>query len=148
MSEAQSIARSFRLPFPPSVNGVWRIAGKGMRLSDAASRYRVDVRIGLLKQRVPSARLDGWLGCELIAYPPDRYRRDLDNLCKSILDALRVAGVYHDDEQIADLHLRWGTSVPGGAVDCRLWQLDEAGHGWDWKRREQKKLKRRGGRAK
>ena len=34
------------------------------------------------------------------AFPPDRRRRDLDNLQKPLLDALQHAGVYEDDSQI------------------------------------------------
>jgi crossover junction endodeoxyribonuclease RusA len=34
------------------------------------------------------------------AFPPDRRRRDLDNIQKPVLDALQHAGVYEDDSQI------------------------------------------------
>ena len=37
---------------------------------------------------------------EVIAYPPDKRRRDLDNLGKSLLDSLQHAGLYQDDSQI------------------------------------------------
>lgn len=36
---------------------------------------------------------------------PDRRRRDLDNALKSILDALTKGGAYHDDSQVAELHV-------------------------------------------
>lgn len=37
---------------------------------------------------------------EVVAYPPDKRRRDLDNLGKSLLDSLQHAGLYQDDSQI------------------------------------------------
>lgn len=37
---------------------------------------------------------------EIEAYPPDKRRRDLDNIFKSLLDSLQHAGVYEDDNQI------------------------------------------------
>ncbi len=33
-------------------------------------------------------------------YPPDRRRRDLDNVLKALLDSLAHAKVYEDDSQI------------------------------------------------
>lgn len=37
--------------------------------------------------------------------PPDRRKRDLDNLLKSLLDGLEGAGVFKDDAQIDDLQI-------------------------------------------
>lgn len=49
------------------------------------------------------------LKVDIIAYPPDKRRRDLDNLLKAPQDSLQHAGVFHDDSQIADLRIRRGT---------------------------------------
>lgn len=40
------------------------------------------------------------LSLTIDAYPPDRRKRDLDNILKSLLDALQHAGIYSDDSQI------------------------------------------------
>ena len=39
------------------------------------------------------------------AHPPDKRRRDLDNLWKGVLDAMQHAQVYVDDNQVDDLHI-------------------------------------------
>jgi len=38
-------------------------------------------------------------------YPPDKRRRDLDNLMKATADSLQHAQVYPDDSQIDDLRI-------------------------------------------
>jgi crossover junction endodeoxyribonuclease RusA len=54
------------------------------------------------------------LSVKIIACPPDKRRRDLDNLLKATLDALQHAGVYKDDCQIDDLHISRGIEEPPG----------------------------------
>lgn len=43
------------------------------------------------------------LRVELLIYPPDKKRRDIDNVCKVILDTLQRAGVYDDDFKVWQL---------------------------------------------
>ena len=51
------------------------------------------------------------------AFPPDRRRRDLDNLPKAVQDSIAHAGVFEDDSQIDLLIVRrcepvkWGKAV-------------------------------------
>jgi crossover junction endodeoxyribonuclease RusA len=49
-------------------------------------------------------------------YPPDRRRRDIDNLQKGPLDAMEHAGVYADDSQIDWLLTRRCEVVPDGQL--------------------------------
>lgn len=44
--------------------------------------------------------LTGRLAVSIRVYPPDKRRRDLDNLMKCLIDALQHAGMYQDDSQI------------------------------------------------
>ena len=57
------------------------------------------------------------------AYPPDRRRRDLDNLLKCTQDSLAHAGVYEDDSQIDVLVVVRCNPVPSGRVTVRLQEL-------------------------
>ena len=60
--------------------------------------------------------LDGPLEIFIDVYPPDRRRRDVDNVQKALLDALAHGGAYHDDSQIARLTIERQAVVPGGKV--------------------------------
>ena len=57
------------------------------------------------------------LAMEILVYPPDNRRRDLDNLRKVLCDSLQAAGFYKDDSQIDDLHFkRMNAKNPGCVV--------------------------------
>ena len=89
---------SLELPYPPSVNHYWRRVGPRTLISREGRAFRRAVcstiaRLGLdaMSDRL-TLRID--------AYPPDRRRRDLDNIQKPLLDAMEKAGVYEDDGQV------------------------------------------------
>lgn len=48
------------------------------------------------------------------AFPPDKRRRDLDNLLKGLFDSLTHAGVWLDDYQVNDVRIF--RSTIGGMV--------------------------------
>jgi crossover junction endodeoxyribonuclease RusA len=106
------------LPFPPSTNRIWRsvcVRGRPrVLLSREGRAFRQAVREVLQGQHVQA--LTGRLYVRMDAHPPDNRRRDLDNLQKSILDALQQAGVYLDDSQVDDLHICRRDCRPGGVV--------------------------------
>jgi crossover junction endodeoxyribonuclease RusA len=49
--------------------------------------------------------LEGRVSIFIAAFPPDKRRRDLDNVLKQLGDSLTHAGVYQDDCQIDDLRI-------------------------------------------
>ena len=106
------------LPWPPSVNEYWRHPGRGplagRHLISAEGRtYRRTVR-SLLPALQP---LGERLHVAIHAYPPDRRRRDLDNLPKAVLDALTHAGLWGDDSQIDHLEIERHETRPGGEIE-------------------------------
>lgn len=110
------------LPYPPSMNHLWRtprtgpLAGRTM-LSQEGRRYRSTVAAALLIAGVPRASFgDARLSVGVVANPPDRRRRDLDNVLKALLDALVYADVIADDGQIDRLAVERGPVVKGGMV--------------------------------
>lgn len=112
--------RTLALPWPPTVNTYWRhvVMGRSARvlLSREGRAYRDQVADAVLKQG-PRPTLAGPLQVVLLAYPPDRRTRDLDNITKGILDGLTHALVYLDDSQIDDLRIvRRAVEKPGRVV--------------------------------
>lgn len=106
------------LPFPPSVNHYWRTFRGRMLISAKGRAYRDEVAAVLLEHGKPS--FAGRLHVEINAHPPDRRKRDLDNLPKAVLDALTHGGLWDDDEQIDDLHVRRCGVVNGGEIVIRV----------------------------
>ena len=103
------------LPWPPSTNTYWRHTTKGVLISAAGRKYREKVTAWVREQfGVRPPRMAGRLAIVVEAFPPDRRRRDLDNLFKALLDAMQYAGVYLDDSQADRLTIaRRDTSAPG-----------------------------------
>lgn len=110
--------RVLDLPYPPSVNHYWRRVGARTLISRGGRRYRKDVCATLAADRV--APMEGRLAVRVVVRPPDRRRRDLDNLGKGLLDALSHAGVYADDSQIDRLAFERGEVVPLGGVTVEI----------------------------
>ncbi|MCR4299734.1 MAG: RusA family crossover junction endodeoxyribonuclease [Gallionella sp.] len=103
------------LPYPPSVNHYWLLnCGGGRRICDAGKRFRLAVQLIMNRSGVES--MPGRLSVEIIASPPDKRRRDVDNLLKAILDALQHAGLYADDNAIDVLKICRGDVIKGGSL--------------------------------
>lgn len=106
------------LPYPPSINHYWRRVGPRTLISREGRRFRQQV-IALLAAR-GVAPLAGPLAVEVEIFPPDRRRRDIDNIQKALLDALQNGGAYEDDSQIMRLTIVKREPVDGGRTLVRI----------------------------
>jgi crossover junction endodeoxyribonuclease RusA len=124
MRDSRRCRMEFELPYPPSVNQYWRRFRGRMVLSKAAQAYRKAVAAAVLEHWGYSRRkpIAAGVAIRLTVHPPDRRRRDLDNVLKAVLDAVVKAGIMEDDSQVERLSLAWGTVDPtsGGRVVMRL----------------------------
>ena len=113
----------FTLPWPPSINHYWRHVGRRVLISREGRTFRKNVcaLLGGGGPRKPPA--GGRIALCMDAFPPDRRRRDLDNLPKAVQDSLAHAGVYEDDSQIDELHIRRCDKVKGGKIIIRIEDL-------------------------
>jgi crossover junction endodeoxyribonuclease RusA len=119
---------AFRLPFPPSTNHYWLSLRNGpmagrVVISTAGTRYRKAVGLEVLRQRVPRHQLTGKLEVKVLAFPPDRRARDLDNLFKSLLDSVQHAGVIRNDSEIDYLLIERGPLLTGGCVQIDIAEI-------------------------
>lgn len=90
------------LPWPPSVNRYWRRAGNHTHISNEGRAWRTDAAVSMLRaQRFGESRVS----VSIEAYPPDKRRRDLDNVLKAVLDALQTGQIFNDDAQVDDLRI-------------------------------------------
>ena len=120
------------LPYPPSVNSYWRsvriktrngmmprvlISRKGREYRTAVVNYCRQHRVG----RVSGDELE----VRVIVCPPDNRRRDIDNIAKSLLDALEHAGIYADDSMIHKLVIRKSDVCKDGAVHVTVRRLQD-----------------------
>jgi crossover junction endodeoxyribonuclease RusA len=108
---------SLTLPFPPSDNHYYGVVqGPGARrlyLTKAALDFRKAVKRALHRQLGGPPRLAGRLAVRVELHVPDLVDRDVANYLKALCDALTLAGLWLDDEQIDWLQVRRGRLIRG-----------------------------------
>jgi crossover junction endodeoxyribonuclease RusA len=107
------------LPWPPSVNACWRTVQGRTMVSKKGRIYKQAAARAVLAAGA-NKHLPGRLRVKLTAYPPDRRRRDIDNLTKLALDSMQVAGVYLDDSQIDELTIIRAEVEKGGVIVAEI----------------------------
>jgi crossover junction endodeoxyribonuclease RusA len=88
------------------VNTYYRHVGYRTLISREGRTFRTNVCALLAGGGPRKPPAGGRVALAMDAFPPDRRRRDLDNLLKPTLDALQHGGVYEDDSQIDLLLVR------------------------------------------
>jgi len=104
------------LPFPPSVNAIWR-SFRGRVVASKEAQIWWKLAEGTLYTQRPAwkARISGPFEAELMFDQSKRGRKDLDNLSKLPLDAAQRFGIIDNDRLCERLTSSWG-EVDG----CRL----------------------------
>ena len=91
------------LPYPPSVNTYWRNWRGRMVISKAGRAYQ-DAVLKALRGRTYGI-INKPVSILILVNPPDRRKRDIDNIQKALFDALTKARVWKDDSQIERLYV-------------------------------------------
>lgn len=100
------------LPYPPSVNRLWRAKKGGGVYRSAEYVSWQKAAAWELAVQVKSRSIRGRYRLTIEAVAPDKRRRDLANLEKALSDALVAAHVIEDDSLCQELHMRWVESGP------------------------------------
>lgn len=111
------------LPFPPSINNYYVKTSRGQFISAKGKKFRNEVIEDIIQQ-APHLQISGKVLVEMVLFPPDNRRRDMDNYSKAMLDALTKSGIWEDDVQADQLFTYRGVSVVGGKT---LLRITEAG---------------------
>jgi crossover junction endodeoxyribonuclease RusA len=78
--------------------------------------------VSISRKREP---IVGSLAIQIDVYPPDRRRRDLDNILKALLDSLSHAGVIEDDSLFDRILLVRREVMPGGQIILQISQQEK-----------------------
>lgn len=108
------------LPWPPSINHMYWHRGNHKIIKTRGRQFRQDVAD--IVSDAGCTTQEGDLAMFVWVSPPDKRKRDLDNLLKAIQDSLQHAGCYDNDCQIKGLHMEMGDVVKGGKVRVMIVQ--------------------------
>ena len=103
----------FLLPYPPSVNSLWRHTGKRTYRTNKYTSWAAEAAEYLSGQDIPSKPIAHPVKIEMAVGRPDRRRRDIDNLVKSVLDIICQNNILEDDHWVHDLNVYWSEEIVG-----------------------------------
>jgi crossover junction endodeoxyribonuclease RusA len=106
------------LGWPPTLNHYYAVRN-GRKVKSARGRAYAEHAAFDARMQHDGDPLAVPVSVTVEAAPPDNRRRDLDNLCKPILDAM--SGVlWLDDFQVHELIVRRGAKLNGGAINLTV----------------------------
>jgi crossover junction endodeoxyribonuclease RusA len=106
------------LPTPPSVNHYYRRVGYKTLISREGRKYREKVCHLIAIEGLPCFTVPVYL--EIEWYPPDKRRRDVDNILKPLLDSLQHGRLLEDDALVKGLWVERYTPHKPGRVIVRV----------------------------
>lgn len=111
----------YKLPWPPSLNRIWRVHKGRIILSAAARKFYRDAANALPRGRAPKPLADR-LGVTLVLNPPFTVagRFDIANREKLVMDALTKQRVWLDDSLIDQLMILRGSPAKVGSADIYI----------------------------
>jgi crossover junction endodeoxyribonuclease RusA len=102
-----------RLPYPPTVNHYWVLGRGRLYITPDGQAYRR--RVAKLLDGVQA--FSGNVQVAVFVHPPDRRKRDIDNILKCLLDSLTKAGLWADDNQVVSLLVERRQVLKGGVIE-------------------------------
>lgn len=107
------------LPYPPTINHYYgNLKRGGKYIKKPGQIFRQSVWAVVLPMKVKTMITP--LSVTLDIYPPDRRKRDIDNINKALFDALEHAQVFANDCQIVELISRKHECDGIGRVEVKI----------------------------
>ena len=108
------------VPYPPTVNSYYVKTQRGIFISKRGRQFRVDVATAVHEQ-LPDVSISHRCIIEVVLYPPDARKRDIDNCLKALLDSFTKCGLWFDDVLIDQIFLYRGEYIrPMGLTFVRI----------------------------
>lgn len=107
------------MPYPPTVNSYYTVARGRKILSRKGRAYQKEAIICLYQQCAPKSSEGPYAIC-ISVRPPDKRKRDIDNLIKPLLDSLVEYGAISDDSEVIDLRIRKFNPIKDGSVEILI----------------------------
>lgn len=126
---------TLKLPYPPSNNHYKR---KNKNFGKISKRTGKKIKLFVLEPETDRYHREVWfrfriqggkkllsktIRMEVLVYPPDRRKRDLDNVLKVLMDSLQKAEAYEDDFYIQELMLVRKEIIIGGELIVKLMEI-------------------------
>ncbi len=133
MSQHVALGAAWRvalvLPWPPSGNHAWRSGtdprtGRRRWYKSAAYKKFIAEVQGIVLMNRANAMMVGRLRMSILWIPPDRRKRDLSNVVKTLEDALTKSGVWVDDSQVRERTERSLDPQRGGRVQVLIERIE------------------------
>lgn len=109
------------LPFPPSINRLWRCV-KGRTILSKDGRLWFADAADSVREQWPATVVTP-VRVDILVIPPDKRKRDIDNLAKPCLDALVKGMALADDSLVDMLTIERRPSEKPGRVEIAILPL-------------------------
>ena len=117
--------------WPPTTNTYYRNVNGRMVMSAKGRQFLEDGLRHIAPLIKDHPTWTDRLGVNVMLFPPDRRKRDLDNYLKAVLDLMTKAKVWEDDSQIDILQVSREARIQKGRVTIEIWQRREKHWGID-----------------
>lgn len=118
---------NLELPYPPSINHYYKtvrvghsvrvfIGAEGLLFREQVTGIVVQHKLRSKQELIVPYFEKERLAVSILIYPPDKRKRDIDNIIKPIFDSLQHAFVFKNDSQIDYLCVERMEIIKGGSI--------------------------------
>jgi crossover junction endodeoxyribonuclease RusA len=105
-------------PLPPTINSYYQFHGHRRFVGEAGKKFKAQVAHIVSSQPIRFGNQK--LAMLVVVHFRDRRKQDLSNRIKALEDAMVQAGLFDDDSQIKEIHIKEGAIEKGGRVSVTL----------------------------